>query len=52
MWPEVQTDELQPPVYKNGLGKPMKARIKDVEVVADLVDFDAGHIDVNVVASR
>lgn len=29
MWHEVQADELQPLVYKNGIGRPMKVRIKE-----------------------
>ncbi|KAI5442352.1 hypothetical protein KIW84_011430 [Lathyrus oleraceus] len=29
MWPEVQADEIQPPVYKNGLGRPRKVRIRE-----------------------
>ncbi|KAI5427002.1 hypothetical protein KIW84_032432 [Lathyrus oleraceus] len=29
MWPEVQTDDLQPLVYKNGLGRSRKVRIRE-----------------------
>ncbi|KAI5420340.1 hypothetical protein KIW84_044214 [Lathyrus oleraceus] len=29
MWPEVQTDELQPPMYKSEPGRPRKVRIKE-----------------------
>lgn len=29
MWPEVQIDELPPPVYKNGPGRLMKVRIRE-----------------------
>ncbi|KAI5408164.1 hypothetical protein KIW84_054125 [Lathyrus oleraceus] len=29
MWPKVETDELLPTVYKNGLGRPRKVRIRE-----------------------
>lgn len=29
MWPVVQIDELLPPVYKNGHGRPRKVRIRE-----------------------
>ncbi|CAK8531110.1 unnamed protein product [Lathyrus sativus] len=29
MWPDVQVDELQPPTYKNGHGRPRKVRIRE-----------------------
>ncbi|KAI5404655.1 hypothetical protein KIW84_051710 [Lathyrus oleraceus] len=29
MWPVVQLDELLPPIYKNGHGRPMKVRIRE-----------------------
>lgn len=31
MWPEVQTDELQPLVYKNGPGRSRKVRIRECD---------------------
>ncbi|KAI5434061.1 hypothetical protein KIW84_021068 [Lathyrus oleraceus] len=37
MWPEVQSEKLQPPLYKKGPGKPIKLRIREYEFDKNLV---------------